>query len=133
MKPYNQHEYNRLCAEFLGWESLSPKTKYCYWKYPEEKSFTFKLGSPVHSNNLIFHSDWNWIMEVVEKIEITNSPSLNEWMRSYVTIWSNREGCTIEVKTEEEDFYTSIPVKTTKQEAVVQAIWQFLNWYNEQK
>jgi hypothetical protein len=52
-------QYNKMCAEFLNWESLSPKTKYCYWKFPQELCFTLRAGEPVHSNNLLFHSDWN--------------------------------------------------------------------------
>lgn len=136
MKPYNQHEYNRLCAEFLGWESLSPKTKYCYWKYPEEKSFTFKLGSPVHSNNLIFHSDWNWIIEVVEKIENLRGVTVetnNNWVGEFTIV--------IRCGGYSGTYYKSINKPRvshgqdfrTKKEAVVESIWQFLNWYNEQK
>jgi hypothetical protein len=120
LKPYNEQEFNRMCAEFLGWNLEDG-----YYNRDMHHDYSF-----VKPDEMYFHSHWNWIMEVVERIEMTNSSS---WMGSYVTIWSNREGCTIEVKTTSTDFYTSIPVKTTKKEAVVEAIWQFLNWHNEQK
>jgi hypothetical protein len=116
MKPYNEQEFNRLCAEFLGWVLEDG-----YYNRDMHHDYSF-----VKPDEMKFHSDWNWIMEVVERIEMTNSSS---WMGSYVTIWSNREGCTIEVKTTGTDFYTSIPVKTTRKEAVVEAIWQFLQFY----
>ena len=53
---------------------------------------------------LLFNEDWNWIMAVVEKIG-------NFHPNNYVTEFS---------------------IFSTKEE-IVQAIWEFLNWYNENK
>ena len=102
-------QYNKMCAEFLNWESLSPKTKYCYWKFPQELCFTLRAGEPVHSNNLLFHSDWNQIMEVVEAIAV---------------YYKDKEIPQIHLLNQ--------PIFSSK-EAVVQAINQFLIWYNENK
>ena len=113
MKPFNEQEFNELCAEFIGGVYDSDNTK--YWFYlPVEWNGVF---APTTSD-LKFHSDWNWIMEVWEKIKLI--PNFDH-------------------------FYTTIKLGAMRnmicsrfwgndsKEAVVQAIWQFLNWYNEQK
>ena len=105
MKPYNEKEYNRLCAEFLGWEQGEDGR---YWKETPTESSNWYV------DEMYFHSDWNWIMEVVEKINDTPI----------------KDGCseTIEAK-----YLIFQRLGKTYKSAVVQAIWQFLNWYNEQK
>ena len=100
MKPYNEQEYNRLCAEFIGLECHEPSG---YWTLP-----TFMDGDGWTMTDMKFHSDWNWIMEVVEKI--SNIPD----GVGYV-------------------FVRDLDGVMHKKQVVVQAIWQFLNWYNEQK
>ena len=71
-----------------------------------------------------FHSDWNWIMEVVEAIEKLGYYTKNECIRNvnYFNIY--------ELKNNEETFYGS--GNNSKKEAVVQAIYQFLKWYNNE-
>lgn len=116
-------EYNKLCAEFLGWKSLSPKTKYCYWKFPEELCFKLRCSEPVHSNNLLFHTDWNWIIEVEESIEKLDDMVYlrNERLGgiNFYTIDFNNEAT----------FYGQ---NLSKKEAVIEAIYQFLKWYKTQ-
>lgn len=85
-------QYKKRCAEFLGLEIL--KDEYCY-DYPD------------------FHSDWNWIMEVVEVIE--------------KKAWVNIKGCAVDIST---IVNLNAP---TKKEAVVEAINQFLIWYEQNK
>ena len=56
--------YNKKCAEFLG------------WKYDSKTSIHFTKGTWIDNKNighcaergLSFHSDWNWIMEVCIKL-----------------------------------------------------------------
>jgi hypothetical protein len=123
-------EYNKRCAEFLGlkrgwWISQQkPLTddKKQWWDI-DEKTF---LGTRVYyDKDLLFHSDWNWIMEVVEAIEK---------LRYLVVIQSNF--CQIqEVGKKENSFSPRIIAyqeALTKKEAVVQAINQFLIWYNNE-
>lgn len=95
-------QYNKRCAEFLGLEIL--KDEYCY-DYPD------------------FHSDWNWIMEVVEAIEKLGDTSamygtLVDITTTYIAIG--------EIATD----LKLVPM--TKKEAVVEAINQFLIWYESQ-
>jgi hypothetical protein len=104
MKPYNKQEFNQVCAEFLGWELEDER----YWKETPTESSNWYV------DEMYFHENWNWIMEVVEKINDTPI---------------------------EDDFIECIEAKylifqrlgKTYKLAVVEAIWQFLNWFNEQK
>jgi predicted phosphohydrolase len=68
--------------------------------------------------NLNFASDWNWIMEVVEKIE-------DIYRIQPIQIAGTR--CLIHTN------HTFNVYRSSKKEAVVQAIWEFLNWYNKNK
>ena len=100
-------EYSKRCAEFLSFEIS--ENKECF-KLPNKNGWIILD---------IFHSDWNWIHEVVEAIEgMGNDITI---YHSHV-ILSYSEGEVIEV----------IECKT-KKEAVVQAINQFLIWNNENK
>jgi hypothetical protein len=75
MKPYNEKEFNRMCAEFMG---LTPLT------YPYYGAYTLNTPSLIPNEFLRlchremegeswylypkFHSDWNWIIEVWNKL-----------------------------------------------------------------
>lgn len=113
-------EYNKRCAEFLGFNYYNGSD---YW--------TTKLwgGGGFSSRLLLFHSDWNWIMEVVEKIQ-----SLDR-LGGIVLIKQGR--CKITSRMAgDHSVYADVShyfLKGMKgqKEAVVQAINQFLIWYNE--
>ena len=53
-------EYNKRCAEFLGWDYNKFMDR---WNEDMHHQYSF-----VESIELKFHSDWNWIMEVCIKI-----------------------------------------------------------------
>jgi len=111
-------EYNKRCAEFLGWNKTHPKIK-------DWHIYITPIGH-ISYDKMLFHSDWNWIMEVVEAIEK---------LKYLVVIQSNF--CQIqEIGTKKNDFKPYIIASiysNDKKEAVVQAINQFLIWYNENK
>lgn len=114
-KEFNKYEYNKLCAEFMGYEYYGwnhpfhkkDVSKRGYWAKKNAKSHDIRLN--VLFNPLRFDSDWNWIMEVVGKI---------------CTVYKDTPITSVHL--------LNHPIFTPK-EAVVQAIWEFLNWYNEQK
>lgn len=97
MKNFNKEEYNKLCAEFMGFEIS--ENEECF-KIPNKNGWV---------NLSIFDSDWNWIMQVVEKIK------------------------SIDLKLSvEHDEVTSLFITSSKKR-VVQKIWEFLLWYNQQE
>lgn len=111
MKPFDSIEYNKLCAKFMGLTVIPVGT--------------YSIGSIRHPEIseafLKYDSDWNFIMEVVEKIE-------KECGVSIVGGPVKKPTCVI--------YLGNLKAKSgqgnSKKEAVVQAIWEFLNWYNEQ-
>ncbi len=111
-------DYNKRCAEFLGWdESEFSRTNSPEYIVPNilRDNIIVRSCTP---ENLKFHCDWNWIMEVVEAIvEKVGFKTVDE--------------CS------EEEWYATLGVTrlaiTSKKEAVVKAINQFLTWYNKQK
>lgn len=117
-KQFNKEEYNKLCAEFMGYKLITPEMRKnptewvsSYWENPEFNGSS--KGVLCSESGLEYHINWNRIMEVVEKIEKTYA-------------WVQIKGCHV--------LSASIDVNApTKKEAVVQAIWEFLLWYNEQK
>ena len=124
MKPFNKEEYNRMCAEFLNikyselhkgeltTERLESEwmCTYCNLQYTDSHD-DFPLLEPM--DYLKFHTDWNWIMEVVTKVK----PQL----------WTSKERTLMDCNRNLR--YGLIQVD---KEAVVQAIWEFLQWYKQQ-
>ncbi len=115
-------DYNKRCAEFLGYSN--PVT---------DKDFYFVEKEEHNKNSIIpkllelnfekrFHSDWNWIVEVVDAIEGKGfDVCINSCVCRVADVGENRF----------EDIETF--VHNNKKEAVVEAINKFLNYYNEIK
>ena len=124
----NTIENNKIIAEFMGYKVDTD----LYGGIPVNGMKTITSTSDC----LKFHKDWNWLMEVVEKIEtltdFNNSPE-------FFIMYDNRE--------EFKGWYWSIEVpkkfskecskdnsrEGTKIEAVYNACVEFIKWYNEQK
>lgn len=99
-------EGNKLIAEFMGWEYNSTG----FW---EETIFDFH-------KELKFHSSWDWLMPVVEKI----------WM-----IIENRESLfyfNTEFDTEKEHTVYSSRYTGNNKEDCWLAVIEFIKWYNKQ-
>lgn len=110
-------QYNKMCAEFLNLRRDEEVAIYKLNAYPYEY--------------LRFDSDWNWIMEVVEAIE--NIEIKGQYIYSV-----QPRGATCEIKCSNQyslAFDVQMPciyeIAKSKKEAVVQAINQFLIWYNQ--
>lgn len=147
-------EYNKKCAEFLGFKY---KNQSKFWAiYPlDNNSYLRQLGY-VRMDNLKFHSDWNWIMEVVEAIEKKSKHTIinrdlydsfdigNRHIKFYFSP-NNEYLLQLELKQfvpDESWIHTMYKHRIIKQfdfktkgkkEAVVEAINQFLIWYKESK
>lgn len=132
-------EGNKLIAEFVGWKYNSETANHgirdnC-WIRKHEVVYELK-----------YHSSWDWLMPVVEKIEsiTNNSISINKNnIRIHdagdiyiVNISHNEDGYTISRYLDTDFDYT--PIKTEKQqlskiESVFLAVTEFIKWYNSQK
>jgi hypothetical protein len=134
MTPEEILEYNKRCAEFL-----SKKTK-VYSDTPALVYYNFN-NSMLLIEEMKFHSDWNWIMEVVEAIEKTKCHfhinthwnEFNEHNYSQVTIHKEAG----EMAKNRSAIYNTVdiykhhsPTSTSKKEAVIHSINQFLIWHN---
>jgi hypothetical protein len=125
MKPYNEKEFNRLCAEFLGWkhyEGLNPSWNGSFETIQSDSYFFNRVYT---KSELKFHSDWNWIMEVVEKIRVTYFQGLPFQFKindetGYVYIVHHLM---------DNAYFIQVLIKDKLKEAVVEAIWQFLQFY----
>ena len=85
-----------LICDFLGWELSNPKYPTDgYWISMELNIFDgsdigewadMKNGKVrIPTSNMKFHSSWDWIMLVIEKIgsmEFDNNPGLREYLRT---------------------------------------------------
>jgi hypothetical protein len=105
-------EKNRMIAEFMGATITDIKGIQKPIYYPI-------MGKSVFVNKLKYHTSWDWLMPVVEKIEQTN------------------DGCTLVIIEDErchidnqKEFHID-SVGHTKIEAVHNAAVAFIEWYNE--
>lgn len=93
---------NKLIAEFIG-----------YKEYVNEGAIQLYIKDEVVKSigQLDFHSDWNWLMEVVEKIF-----SLDDYYHFKQTLGQ---------------FDTSIRDRFPNKEGVYNQCIEFIKWYNE--
>ena len=111
-------ENNKLIIDFLEVEYSSNDDTYFlpsfgFMNVRGEFQTDFTIGK------LKFHSDWNWLMEVVEKINNTG--------RFEVVI--QKRFCYI--SDESNELTLSCPASSTFK-AVYQAVVEFINFYNQQ-
>jgi hypothetical protein len=102
---------NELLADFLGYTKPHPEyVNTTYWYKESREPLAF----------LLFDVDWNWLMEVVEKInDLNNVVRISE---NHVVIVNNtRQEVLIE------SIYGSMF------ESTYNACVEFVKWYNEQK
>ena len=115
-------ENNILLAEFIGYKKMHPKNESLY-----NKSKNHEL----YIEDSKYHSDWNWLMEVVEKIEALRDGRClmdNDDILAYVTIGS--QYCEIRVYECIFEPETEFP---TKIQAVYDCCVQFVKWYNSKQ
>ena len=115
----NTQENNKLIAEFMG---LKDGDKYLSPSLEETESIG--LGMYVDSDEMRYHTSWDWLMPVVDKIE-----SL-----SMVSFEKNRqeEGDYQCLFTKGNDIFICHYADTSV-EATYQAVVEFINEYNKNK
>lgn len=110
----NTTENNKLIAEFMGWDCKN--NFYCIAPNSLDDGWSYE--------DLKFHSDWNWLMQVIEKIESFEDENRCskynvEIQQSFVSIIDNQTS----------DFIYDRDANT-KLEAVYNAVVEFINFYN---
>ena len=136
MKEEEILEYNKRCAEFLRASktdkrcSINPEYIFpTFTFYKAEMEPDYRGGSYLEHNehcNIValcemkFHSDWNWIMEVRDKIIV---------LGFNVLIGNNN--CVIEQPYGKSSLQLPCIVDRTTKQAVVKAIDKFLTWYEK--
>lgn len=124
------NDYNRMCAEFLGWRNLNDDS------FPE---FITPMGDFYPAKNMEFHSDWNWIHEIIDAIEKlkTETSTFEFHIQPKSVLIKEERNYSFE---KGDGGKTSQPLKfndsvwvtgKTKKEAVIQAINSFLKWYEQ--
>ena len=131
MTQTDRRNYTKRCLALLGYNCVTP----------DDKDFRIYVGTnPVLPESIDanfndrFIKDWDWIMEVVESVEKLYKQPNKE-------ISFNIQPGEIEVfqrpyRLDSNDYHDVIYlgdgyINNSKKEAVVQAINQFLIWYNE--
>ena len=109
-------ENNKIIAEFLEWEfdDLSETFETPFLKLVEPQAFgDEQFSCKLQDFELEFHSDWNWLMKVVEKC-LVGEAEYNE----------------DEAKKAIHEIYESLcNINIT---SVYNACVKFIKWYNEQ-
>lgn len=117
-------EKNRMIAEFMG-----------VGIFEETGMYNASIGSEYPVKEIPYHTSWDWLMPVVEKIE-----SIEDDLSPYQSYSKNnfcvsiRNGfCQIISGDFLMDFDEFDKHSGTKKEAVFNAVCEFIEWYNENK
>ena len=115
---------NKIIAEFMK-----------YIKHTQTKAYLTTDGY-FHERDLKFHKDWNWLMEVVEKIESLGYRTLTENECFMIT---KSKLSSFDVRSKDDyntifsDNYEINHYGGSKKENVYNACIEFIKWYNENK
>ena len=131
-------EDNRIIAEFMGLEKFKSQLDYIIFDVPQHKKdvVTEQNGGTLFAEmDLKFHTDWNWLMEVVEKIET------KKYFKKEIQFSITKYAVKIQTLTSEDGVVISPCIFSAwatyggseKLEAVYNACVEFIKWYNKQK
>lgn len=121
-----QIEGNKLIAEFCGWtiEPGMEDHEDPYYNQPQKDGY---IPAMVLASNLRYHSSWDWLMQVVGKIETDGS---QETGHNEIHITENT--CEIFRMS-----YVKPQFKNFDNKSKISAVWktvvQYIQWYNTQK
>jgi len=116
----NTYEGNKLIAQFMGAKIVERNGQDAIFMFKDAHSPEYFLNT----NYNTYHSSWNWLMPVVEKINTIDSYAYNFVIRACnVRIDIPREGNLIVLETE-----TTVDNQI---KAVYEAVVKFIEWYNE--
>jgi hypothetical protein len=118
-------QMNEAIAEFMGYSHGNRNREFNPDAVYKEEEFKY-------------HSSWDWLMPVVEKIEDVQLDDKNNVVtRAAANVQIFYKACLIQYEPDEEsgDTNDEVSIQTqgeTKIEAVYKAVYQFIQWYNNQ-
>ena len=122
---------NRIVGEFMGFRMFDKK-------YPRNHG----IGAPEADwKDMIiqkakYHSSWDWLMSVVEKIEAMSDNIIEKvWISiqgKTCSMWNYYDPSEVLRKAGSDTPYKIRTIGGTKIESVYKAVLQFLEWYNSQ-
>ena len=115
----NDIENNKIIAEFMG-AKLTKDLKIMYPVYEGDSSYV---------KNLKYHSDWNWLMSVVEKIH--SMQSYGVFINPNGTYIQDEDDKVICMTFKNEEVNGEI-ISSSNIEATFNCCAEFVKWYNEQ-
>lgn len=116
---------NKIIAEFMGFIPIT-ESDFLADNYKVKKKDILMVIECTK-----YHSDWNWLMEVVEKIESINEAN-DEFYSDYSFIVTNFiQNWTAGFISRENVEIVNVEGLTRK-ESVYNACLEFIKWYNEQ-
>lgn len=110
-------ESNKLIAEFMGLEKTEREGKSPVFKHALKKGFV-KMEKSV--GNLEYHTSWDWLMPVVEKIEAIKGVHIVIKTSVFCEIY--KAGST-----------KAKGAGASKIESVYSAVVEFIKWHNQSK
>ena len=122
-------ENNKIIAEFMGY-TLNENNE-----YPIEYITVQGHWDTCSIQDLNYHKSWDWLMEVVEKIENTKikdysiSTDITD-DKTFISIWHYGDGgkWSILISNLNEEYKNFNKIQRT-----YQAVIEFINFYNKQK
>mgnify|MGYP003590652808 CR=1 FL=1 len=137
-------ENNKIIAEFMNFPKItnvrdSESGKYYDYWLPNNFNLILEQEIQIESNNgwglvhqdcvfvrdLIFHSDWNWLMEVVEKIE-------KEFCSTNIHYYSQKQMYSVEFLGFNIE-YDNSEYGDDKMKILYNSCVKFINFYNKRK
>lgn len=109
----NTLEGNKLIAEFLGFKMIN------------DLQISTPNGGGAFLSELQYHTSWDWLMPVVEKIESLSTHS--------VVIRKSLPPTTLCVCTISNPENEFLGMNESKIEAIYKAVLEFIQWYNTQQ
>lgn len=113
---------NKLIAEFLG---------YNIWSWDNENFYITRGKAPNeinhNINSLKFSYNWDWLMEVVQRIE-----SINKDRQLLFEVQISGTDCAIQAHESVKGVPCIFWTEKTKIEAVYGACIEFIKWFNKQ-
>lgn len=135
----NTIENNKLLAEFMKFD-FSRFSNDGIIEFPNDSFFEFQYNT-FTIEELKFHSDWNWLMEVVDKIETTDINNMGyidfHIMPDAVILTDQDNEDNPLILINKSEGFGSIEIEPVLFESKIQAVYnaciKFVKWHNQQK